>query len=96
MSNSTATMIGNSTFPVYPPGSNNIFGYVPSETGAIIAGVLFGILFIIVLAITIRKKSWFLIVVPIASMMEVIGFALRPGSANTYVNTYAHLCYVAL
>jgi len=59
----------------------NLYGYDPSETGAIISAILFGILGIAVFGINWRHKSWFLISIPIASLMEVIGFAVRPNAA---------------
>lgn len=58
----------------------NIYGYEPSEAGAYISAAIFAVLFLAVLALNIRYKTWFFMVVPIASIMELIGFVLRPDS----------------
>ena len=61
----------------------NIYGYTPNETAAYVVAAIFGVLFLVTGVLTIRFRSWFFLVVPIASLMEVIGMAMRPGSEYT-------------
>jgi len=59
----------------------NIFGYDPNKHAAEAAAILFAALCIITFALNIKFKSRFLMVIPIAALMETIGYALRPYSA---------------
>lgn len=62
-------------------GQYNIYGYNPNEELAYAATAVFGVLFVVVMAINFKFKSWFFIVIPIASLMELVGFVLRPHAA---------------
>jgi len=69
--------MANTTF-VYDP---NFYGYDPSTPGAIVTAVLFAVMGTVVLILNVRFKSWFLMAVPVAAYMEVVGFALRLDSS---------------
>jgi hypothetical protein len=60
---------------------NNIYGYDPNHRLAQVAAAIFALLMIVVLIINIRFRSWFFMVIPIASLMEAIGFVVRPYAA---------------
>lgn len=62
-------------------GTYNIYGYDPNTGLAYASATIFGILLLIVAILNVKFKSWFFLVIPIGSFMEVIGFALRPGAA---------------
>jgi hypothetical protein len=59
----------------------NIYGYDPNRPLAYACTAIFAVLCVAVGIINIRHKSWFFIVIPIASAMEVVGFAIRPDAA---------------
>lgn len=63
--------------------SYNIYGYDPSTAGAIISSIIFAIIAAITLGLSIRYRTWFMLVIPIGATMEVIGFALRPSSSHS-------------
>jgi len=63
----------------YPAGYQyNFYGYEPSLPGAIISAVLYGIFLLVLVILNMRFKSWFMMVVPAAGVLELIGFILRP------------------
>jgi len=70
-------MDGNSTF-TFSSEEFNFYGYNPSKPGAIIAAALYGIFVLIISALNIRFKCWFMFLVPAAGLLELIGFCLRP------------------
>jgi hypothetical protein len=61
----------------------NYYGYEPNEPFAYFGAAFFGVCFFIVVVLNVRFKSWFSTVIPVASAMNVVGFALRPYSANS-------------
>jgi hypothetical protein len=72
----------NSTVPLANI-PHNFMGYDPNRPAAYVAGAIFGVLMIIVGAHNIKFRSWFFMVVPIASAMEMVGFFIRPDAAYT-------------
>jgi len=72
---------GAQQIPTTIPASMTIYGYYPNEPLAYAAVGVFAALCLTMIALNIRFKSWFMMVIPAASMMELIGFALRPFAA---------------
>ena len=68
--------------------TNDYYGYEPSMPAAITFAVLFGCFAIVVFALNIRYKLWFLMVIPVASLMELVGFVIRPNGADNKLGLY--------
>jgi len=73
-------MDGNSTVVV---PEFNFYGYDPNKPAAIACAVLFAVCLVAVFALNIKFKSWFMMVVPAAALLELIGFVLRPTALYT-------------
>lgn len=64
-----------------PNGTNDagiiIYGYVPALGLAITAAVTFGISFLIHLFQSVKYKTWWFLVLPWGTAMEIVGYAFR-------------------
>ncbi|KAK1144812.1 hypothetical protein N8T08_004824 [Aspergillus melleus] len=61
-----------------------MYDFVPSETTAILFGILFFITTLLHLSQLIRKRTWFYILFLIGCLFEVIGYFTRAKSATQY------------
>lgn len=64
-----------------PNGPNDapiiIYGYVPSLILAIIASITFGLSTLTHFFQIIRYRTWWFLVIPVGTAMEVVGYAFR-------------------
>ena len=71
-----------------------IYGYTPSFILAIVAAVLFAILFLVHSYQIFRHRTWYFVTVPIALLLEVVGYIARSlSSKSPYYVLYFILQY---
>ena len=74
----------------------NIYGYDPNVPAAYICAVLFGIATISVTSLNIWFKSWFMIPVSVAGLMEFAGFLIRPFSTTQITKYIPSVLFILL
>lgn len=93
---------GNTTISYTPGGADdpaNLFHYMPTMAPAVISLVFYTVSFIILTTFTIWKRTWYMIVLLIGCLMEIIGYATRiplvlEPAGQTKLYACMHVCLI--
>jgi hypothetical protein len=78
-----------------------LYGYIPNKGAATVAVVLYILVSIAVTAVTVKTKSWYMLVVTLAAILELAGkgspgdvlvcvVAVQPHTLCIYTYIYSH------